>query len=187
MPIPRSPEDLLTTELKEIYSAERQLTRALPKLQKQIASERLREMLNRRRDQGTALIEQLDEIFEEMEVSKGRVKNVAAEGLLEDMNQHIEEIKERRLLDPVLLASLQKVEHYCIAAWGTAASMGRLMGQQAVVTTMERVLEEGKQFDNELTELAEHEVNPAMLGEGEDDDQEDEGKQPTKAPRRKSQ
>src|SRR3954452_23936046 len=94
MPVPRSPEDLLTTELKEIYSAERQLTRALPKLQKQVASERLREMLNKRRNQGTALIEQLDEIFEEMEVSKGRVKNVAAEGLLEDMNQHVEEIKE---------------------------------------------------------------------------------------------
>ena len=187
MPIPRSPEDLLTTELKEIYSAERQLTRALPKLQKQIASERLREMLNKRRNQGTALIEQLDEIFEEMEVSKGRVKNVAAEGLLEDMNQHVEEIKEEKLLDPVLLASLQKVEHYCIAAWGTAASMGRLMGQQAVVETMEKVLEEGKQFDNDLTELAEQEVNPAMLDGGEDQEQEDEDEQPTRAPRRKSQ
>jgi ferritin-like metal-binding protein YciE len=187
MPVPRSPEDLLTTELKEIYSAERQLTRALPKLQKQIASERLREMLNKRRNQGTALIEQLDEIFEEMEVSKGRVKNVAAEGLLEDMNQHVEEIKEEKLLDPVLLASLQKVEHYCIAAWGTAASMGRLMGQQAVVETMEKVLEEGKQFDNDLTELAEQEVNPAMLDGGEDQEQEDEDEQPIRAPRRKSQ
>src|SRR5215218_8248247 len=167
MPAPRSPEDLLTTELKEIYSAERQLTRVLPKLQKRVASERLREMLNKRRDQGTALIEQLDQIFEEMEVSKGRHKNVAAEGLLEDMNQHIEEIEEK-LLDPVLLASLQKVEHYCIAAWGTAASMGRLMGQQTVVKSMEKVLEEGKQFDNELTELAEQEVNSAMLGGGEE-------------------
>src|SRR3954451_6313354 len=187
MPAPRSPEDLLTTELKEIYSAERQLTRALPKLQKQVASERLREMLNKRRDQGTALIEQLDEVFEEMKVSKGRHKNVAAEGLLEDMNQHVEEIKEEKLLDPVLLASLQKVEHYCIAAWGTAASMGRLMGQKAVVETMEKVLEEGKKFDNDLTELAEQEVNPAMLNEGEDQDQEDEDEQPTRAPRRKSQ
>src|SRR3954452_7846950 len=187
MPIPRSPEDLLTTELKEIYSAERQLTRALPKLQKQIASERLREMLNKRRDQGTALIEQLDQIFEEMEVSKGRVKNVAAEGLLEDMIQHVEEIREGKLLDPVLLASLQKVEHYCIAAWGTAASMGRLMGQQAVVETMEKVLEEGKQFDNDLTELAEQEGNPAMLDGGEDQEQEDEDEQPTRARRRKSQ
>src|SRR5215212_272937 len=168
----------------EIYSAERQLTRALPKLQKQIASERLREMLNKRRDQGTALIEQLDEIFEEMEVSKGRVKNVAAEGLLENMNQHVEEIKEEKLLDPVLLASLQKVEHYCIAAWGTAASMGQLMGQQTIVKTMEKVLEEGKQFDNELTELAEQEVNPAMLDEGEGEDQEGEGKRAGKGNRR---
>jgi len=186
MPIPRSPEDLLTTELKEIYSAERQLTRALPKLQKQIASERLREMLNKRRDQGTALIEQLDEIFEEMEVSKGRVKNVAAEGLLEDMNQHVEEIKEEKLLDPVLLASLQKVEHYCIAAWGTAASMGRLLGQQAVVKTMERILEEGKQFDSEMTELAEQEVNPAMLSEEEKEEAGgDQGKRAEKGNRRK--
>src|SRR5215212_10023786 len=177
MPAPRSPEDLLTTELKEIYSAERQLTRALPKLQKQVASERLREMLNKRRDQGTALIEQLDEIFEEMEVSKGRLKNVAAEGLLEDMNQHVEEIKEEKLLDPVLLASLQKVEHYCIAAWGTAASMGQLMGQQTIVKSMEKVLEEGKHFDNERTELAEQEVNPAMLGGGEENENEgDKGK-----------
>src|SRR3954447_6826006 len=178
MPIPRSPEDLLTTELKEIYSAERQLTRALPKLQKQVTSERLREMLNKRRDQGTALIEQIDQIFEEMKVSKGRHKNVAAEGLLEDMNQHVEEIKEEKLLDPVLLASLQKVEHYCIAAWGTAASMGRLMGQQSIVKTMEKVLDEGKQFDNDLTELAEKEINPAMLGEGEKEEAEggDQGK-----------
>jgi ferritin-like metal-binding protein YciE len=185
MPAPRSPEDLLTTELKEIYSAERQLTRALPKLQKRVASERLREMLDKRRDQGTALIEQLDQIFEEMEVSKGRHKNVAAEGLLEDMNQHIEEIKEETLLDPVLLASLQKVEHYCIAAWGTAASMGRLMGRQSVVKTMEKVLDEGKQLDNELTELAEQEVNPAMLGGGEEEDDGNNGKRAGKGNHRK--
>jgi ferritin-like metal-binding protein YciE len=185
MPAPRSPEDLLTTELKEIYSAERQLTRVLPKLQKRVASERLREMLDKRRDQGSALIEQLDQIFEEMEVSKGRHKNVAAEGLLEDINQHVEEIKEEKLLDPVLLASLQKVEHYCIAAWGTAASMGRLMSQQSVVKTMEKVLDEGKQFDNELTELAEQEVNPAMLDGGEEEDDGNKGKRAGKGNNRK--
>jgi len=118
MPTPKSAEDLLQTELKEIYSAERQLTRALPKLQKLVASERLREMLNRRRDQGTELLGQLDEIFEEMEVRKGRVKNAAAEGLIEDMNQHVEEIDDEKLLDPVLLASLQKVEHCCLGHCG---------------------------------------------------------------------
>jgi hypothetical protein len=59
------------------------------------------------------------------------------------------------------------------------------MNQQSVVKTMERVLDEGKRFDNEMTELAEQEVNPAMLANGEDQEQEDEGKQP-KAQRRKS-
>jgi ferritin-like metal-binding protein YciE len=103
------------------------------------------------------------------------------------MNQHVEEIDDEKLLDPVLLASLQKVEHYCIAAWGTAAAMGRLMNQQSVVKTMERVLDEGKRYDEEMTELAEQEVNPAMLANGEDQEQEEEDKQPTKAPRRKSQ
>jgi ferritin-like metal-binding protein YciE len=163
MPALRSAEDILTTELKEIYSAERQLSRAIPKLTKKVGSDRLRQMLEQRREQGAELIEQLDEAFEAMEVSKGRPKNVAAEGLLEDINQHVEEIEDESLRDPVLLASMQKIEHYCIAAWGTAASVGRVLGQDQVVRTMERVLDEGKRFDGDMTKLAETEVNPRML------------------------
>lgn len=170
----RSPDDILATELKEIYSAERQLSRVIPKLTKKVASDHLREMLEQRREQGAELIEQLDEAFESMQVSKARPKNVAAEGLLEDANQRLEEVEDEKLIDPVLIASLQKIEHYCIAAWGTAASMGRLLGQEQVVKTMERVLDEGKQFDVEMTRLAESEVNPRMLKEGDSDDAEEE-------------
>ena len=172
----KSPEDILTTELKEIYSAERQLSRAIPKLTKKVASDRLREMLEHRREQGAELIEQLDEAFDAMDVTKARPKNVAAEGLLDDVNQHLDEIEDEKLVDPVLLPSMQKIEHYCIAAWGTAASVGRLLGQEQVVKTMERVLEEGKQFDVEMTKLAESEVNPRMLEEQESggDEQEEE-------------
>jgi ferritin-like metal-binding protein YciE len=176
----RSPQELLATELKEIYSAERQLSRALPRLAKQVSSDRLREMLDQRREQGATLIEQLDDAFEEMSVSKGRQKNVAAEGLIEDMTQHLDSVDDERFRDPLLLASMQKIEHYCIAAWGTAAAMGRLLGQQKVVQTMERVLNEGKEFDNEMTRLAEEEVNPRMVegeeeeGEAEEDEDKDE-------------
>jgi ferritin-like metal-binding protein YciE len=130
MPALRSPQDMLVTELKEIYSAERQLSRALPKLAKTVQSERLRGMLERRVEQGAFLIERIDDALQEMEVSKSRHKNVAAEGLIEDMNQHLEDVHKERLRDPLLLASVQKVEHYCIAAWGTAASMGRMLGAQ---------------------------------------------------------
>ena len=163
----KSPMDLLTQELKEIYSAERQLSRAIPKLAKTVQSQRLREMLERRREQGGTLIEAIDEALEEIGTTKSRPKNPAMEGLLEDVNEHVGEIKDEAMLDAALLSSIQKIEHYCIAAWGTAKSMGNLLGQEKVVEAMERALEEGERYDEEMTQLAETEVNQAMLGEGE--------------------
>jgi ferritin-like metal-binding protein YciE len=175
MPTLRSPEDILTTELKEIYSAERQLSRAIPRFVKKISSDRLRQMLEQRVQQGAALIDQLDEALEEMEVPKARPKNIAAEGLLEDVSQHLDEVEDDRLIDPLLLASVQKIEHYCIASWGTAAAIGRLLDEDKVVKAMERVLDEGKRFDEELTKLAAEEINPQMLeGEEEEEDEEEE-------------
>jgi ferritin-like metal-binding protein YciE len=168
----KAPQDLLTQEIKEIHSAERQLSRALPKLGKAAGSEKLREMLQRRREQGAILIEALDDALEEMEVSKARVKNVAVEGLIEDANQHVEEIDDKKILDAALIGAVQKIEHYCIAAWGTTRSMGQLFGQQKVVEAMERALEEGKRYDEEMTELAESEVNPAMLESEEEEESE---------------
>ena len=163
MPSPRTADDIFTTELKEIYSAERQLMRTLPKLAKRVQTPRLKECLETRRQQGETLLEELDQVLEEMDVPKSRPKNVAAEGLIEDINQHMEEIQDEKLMEPVLIAGLQKVEHYCIAAWGTARSMGRLLGEERVIQTMERVLDEGRDLDEQLTRLAEDEINPAML------------------------
>lgn len=169
MAAPKSAPDILVKELKEIHSAERQMSRVIPKLLKRIDSESLRKKLENRRDQGAMIVEGLDEIFENMEVTKARPKNVAAEGLIEDVNQHLEDIEDPRLLDPVLLASIQKIEHYCVAAWGTAASLGRLLNEKKVVQLMERALDDGKKYDEELTELAEKEINPRMLEEAENE------------------
>ena len=158
----KSARDILVNELKEIHSAERQLSRVLPRLMKRVESEPLRKKLEERQGQGEILIQGLDEAFNQMEVTKARPKNVAVEGLIEDINQHLEEIKDTKLLDPVLLASIQKVEHYCIAAWGTARSLADRQGERTVVKLMERALKEGKQYDDEMTQLAESEVNPEM-------------------------
>src|SRR4051794_27611599 len=84
MPAVRSPEDILTTELKQIHSAERQLTRLIPRFAKKASSERLKELLDERVEQGSTLLERLEEAFETMEVGKGKPKNAAAEGLIED-------------------------------------------------------------------------------------------------------
>jgi ferritin-like metal-binding protein YciE len=167
----KSPQDLLTQEIKEIHSAERQLSRAIPKLAKAVSSEKLREMLQRRKEQGAVLIEALDEALGEMEVSKTRVKNVAIEGLIEDAAQHIDEINDEKMLDVALIDAVQKVEHYCIAAWGTARAMGELFGQPKVVEAMQTAIDEGKRYDEEMTQLAQSEVNPAMLEGGDDEDE----------------
>ena len=173
MASPKTAQDVLVTEMKEIYSAERQLSRAAPKLGRKIANETLKQKLEERRERSGAIIEELDSIFEEMSVAKSRPKNVAAEGLIDDMNEHMEEIDDPRLLDAVLLASVQKLEHYCVASWGTTASLGRLLEQPRVVDLMERLLDEGKRRDEELTQLAESEINPAMLETADEEDSEE--------------
>ena len=165
----KAPQDLLTQEIKEIHSAEKQLSRAIPKLARAAGSEKLREMLQRRKEQGAILIEALDEALEEMEVSKARVKNATVEGLIEDATQHIDEIDDEKMLDAALIGSVQKLELYCIAAWGTARSMGQLFGQLKVVEAMQNAIDEGKRYDEEMTNLAESEVNPAMLDGGEEE------------------
>ena len=167
MPTPKNARDILVTELKEIHSAERQLSRAVPKLSRNIASESFKSLLKERREQGANIIDELDAIFDGMGVTKARPKNVAAEGLIEDMNEHLEEIDNPALRDAVLLGAVQKLEHYCIAAWGTSASLGRLLEQEPIVALMERLVEKGKRDDEALSDLAEKEINPAMIaGEG---------------------
>lgn len=167
----RTANDLIVKELKEIYSAERQLTRIIPKLAKSVSSEKLRDMLDQRRQQGSELIEGLDEVFEEMGTSKGRQKNAAIEVLLDDVNQHIDDIDDDRLLDVALVGAVQKIEHYCIAAWGTAKSLGQAVQMQKIVDCMQQALEQGKQLDQQMTQLAESEINPAILEGGEEGEQ----------------
>lgn len=168
------PMELLHTELSEIYSAENQLVKAAPRISKAIESETVRELMNRRLEQGEQLIADLENIFEEMNQAPQRKKNVAAEGLLRDTLDHIQEIQKGPALDAVLIGAVQKLQHYCIAAWGTSRAFAESLGQDTAVEVMQRVLDEGKELDEEFTRLAEEEINPAMLEAGEED-MEDEG------------
>lgn len=168
------PMEMLHTELAEIHSAESQLAKAAPRLSKAVENETLREMLDRRVEQGEQLIEDIEGIFEEMGHKMPRQKNVAAEGLLRDALQHVQELQRGPGLDATLIGAVQKLEHYCIAAWGTTRAFAQAMGEETTVEVMERVLDEGKAMDEELTELAENEVNPAMLEAGEDDMEDEE-------------
>lgn len=165
--------ELLLLELQEIYSAENQLSRILPRVMKAAESEQLQQMLEQRVQEGAQIIEALETVFEEMEQSPGRKKNVAAEGLINDIREHIQEIEQGPSLDAVLIAAIQKTEHYCIAAWGTARALAQATGQETTVTAMEAALESGKALDQQLTELAEQEITPQLLSEESDEEGEE--------------
>jgi len=158
---------MLLEEMREIHSAERQLQRALPKLNRNIETEDLQSAMQARIEQSQRLIEDLDNAFEELGASKGRRKNAAVEGLLEETNELVDQIEDPMLREAALIGAVQKLEHYCIAAWGTSRSMAQALGRDSVVECMERALEEGKQQDQELTQIAEKQVYPA-LQDGED-------------------
>lgn len=169
MPI-RAPQDLLTEELKDIYSAEKQLSRVLPKLAKAVSAESVREVIGRRREEGAQIIELLDQIFEQIEARPGRARNAIAEGLIEEATSLIEEIEDEQILDAAMIGALQKLEHYCIAAWGTAAAFAKALDQPEAARTLSQLVEQGYRVDEEMTRLAEDELNPAMLASGEDED-----------------
>jgi ferritin-like metal-binding protein YciE len=173
----RGGKDLLVLELQEIHSAESQLSRVLPRLMKSVESEELRSSLEERVAQGERLIQEIESALEEMEESPGRKKNVAAEGLINDAREHVQELESGPALDAVLIAAIQKTEHYCIAAWGTARSLAQSAGEEEVVDSMERALKEGKEMDEALTKLAEESINPQVFARdsGEEEEGEEEG------------
>jgi ferritin-like metal-binding protein YciE len=174
--------ELAVLELQQIHSAETQLARVLPRLAKAAQSKKLRQMIEERQEEGDRILKELDAALDEMEESPGRKRNVAAEGLINDAREHAQEMQAGPALDTVLIGALQKTEHYCIAAWGTAKSLAQAIEQKTAVRAMERALKAGNAFDEELTNLAEKEVTPALLSEGSDEDQ-DEGQSQSRSRR----
>lgn len=165
---------LLLLELQEIHNAESQLSRLIPRLAKAVEAQTLQQMLETRLSEGERIIGDIEAVLDEMEESPGRKKNVAAEGLIADAREHVQEIAPGPALDCVLIGAIQKTEHYCIAAWGTARALAQALGEETAAKAMERALEEGKRFDEELTELAEREVTPALLAQASDEAEDEE-------------
>lgn len=163
--------DLLILELQEIHSGESQLSRVLPRLSKSADSASLQEQLDARLEEGERVLKDVEAALGELDASPGRKKNVAAEGLINDAREHVQEIATGPALDTVLIGAMQKTEHYCIAAWGTAKALAEALGEKNAARSMERAIKEGVSFDEELTELAEKEITPALLSQGSVEDE----------------
>src|SRR6185436_12563055 len=107
--------------------------------------------------------------------SEGR-ENDAARGLIRDALRLLQEVETPEMKEAVVIAAVQKLEHYCIAVWDTVRAMAEELGVDDLVQTMERAVEEGYELDEELTKLAEARINPSALeaGEGSDEEEEEE-------------
>ena len=161
-------QDLFVDELKDIYSAERQILQALPKLAKTASSPDLRHAFETHRKQTEGQVARLDSIFEQLGASPRGKKCKGMEGLLAEGTDMMEETGEQAVVDAGLIAAAQRVEHYEIAAYGCLRSYATLLGQPKAATLLEQTLEEEEAADQLLSDLADGGVNEAALSAGAD-------------------
>jgi ferritin-like metal-binding protein YciE len=155
--------ELLVDELKDLWSAETQLTKALPKLQKAAHSQALKEALQEHLEVTKNQLNRVERIFKTLETSPRGKKCAAMEGLINEGQEIIKEKGDGAVIDAALIAAAQRVEHYEIAAYGSAIAHAKLLGLPDMAKALHETLEEEKQADEELTKLARDEVNPAAL------------------------
>ncbi len=159
-------EDLFVHALSDIYSAEKQLTKALPKLARAAHNPALAEAFRMHQEETEGQIERIDQVVEILGIKLKRIKCAAMEGLVEEGAEAIEEIKEGPVRDAGLINAAQKVEHYEIASYGTLRALGRQLGYDAsALELIEATLAEEKATDEKLTLLAEQEANPEAAEE----------------------
>jgi ferritin-like metal-binding protein YciE len=152
-------EDLLQDELKDLYSAENQIIKALPKMAKAATSPELRRAFERHLEETRRQVERLDEIGAELDMKMTGKKCKGMEGLLAEGKELLEEDLPEEALDAGLIGAAQKVEHYEIAAYGTARTHAEMLGYRRVAKLLQQTLNEEGATDKKLTQLAESVVN----------------------------
>ena len=151
----KSIEELFVHELSDIYSAEKQLTKALPRLAKAADSEELAIAFETHLEETQGQIERIDQVVELLGIKLKRIKCAAMEGLVEEGKDVIEQVDAGPLRDAALIGGAQKVEHYEIAAYGTLSALAKQLGYRDAIPLLQATLKEEKATDEKLTMLAE--------------------------------
>jgi ferritin-like metal-binding protein YciE len=162
--------DLLVEQLKDLYNAEAQLTKALPKMAKAATSPELKQAFQTHLAETEEHINRLEQVFEELgESAKGKTCK-AMKGLVEEAKEAIEEEAEDSVKDAALIAAAQRVEHYEIAGYGTVRTYAKMLGQDQAAKLLQQTLDEEGKTDKLLTQLAEACINQ-MAEEGGDEEE----------------
>jgi ferritin-like metal-binding protein YciE len=152
-------KDLYLHTLKDVYTAEKQILKALPKMAKKAGSDQLRKAFEEHERQTQGQVERLEKVFGMMNEKPKGEKCPAIEGLIEEAEELMGEIKDGETLDTALIAAAQAVEHYEISRYGTLVSWSELLDMKDAAKLLSQTLDEEKQTDAKLTKLAESRVN----------------------------
>jgi ferritin-like metal-binding protein YciE len=159
----QSLEEAFIHGLSDIYSAEKQLVKALPKLARAASNPKLAEGFNKHFEETEKQVDRIDQIVQETSIKLHRIKCKAMEGLIAEGNETIEEIEQGPVRDVMLIAGAQKVEHYEIAAYGCLVEIAKQLGQHTVARLLTDTLKEEKATDDILNKLAISDVNQQAL------------------------
>jgi ferritin-like metal-binding protein YciE len=157
-------QDLYIHSLSDIYSAEKQMTKSLPKMARASTNPGLRSAFEAHLEETQGQIGRIDQVVEAGGIKLKRIKCVAMEGLIEEGLEQIDEIEKGPVLDTALIAAAQKVEHYEIAAYGSLIALAKQLGETDAVKLLGDTLKEEKATDEKLSLLAEEKQAAEALG-----------------------
>jgi len=171
--------ELLTEELKDAYSAEKQALRCMQKALRKASAPALKQGIELHIDQTQTQIERLEQAMEKMEMRPGRKVCEAMRGLVEEAQSSIEEQDKGPIMDLVIVAGMQRIEHYEISAYGTNIALADALGEKEVSALLNATLKEEKETDLILTDITQKNIMPeAMGGEGDPKPRQSRAKQP---------
>jgi ferritin-like metal-binding protein YciE len=154
---------LMIDQLRDAYSAEKQALRAMPRMAKKATSQALKDAVGMHVEQTEHQVERLEQALEQLGGRAGRKVCEGMRGIIEEGQHELEEHDKGPLLDTLIVAAQQRMEHYEIASYGTMAALAKAAGQQEIADLLAQTLQEEKQTDEKLTQLAESELNPAAI------------------------
>jgi ferritin-like metal-binding protein YciE len=156
-------EKLFVHELKDLWSAENQILKALPKMAEKASSPELRQAFELHHRQTEEQVKRLEQIFDTLEYQPGGHKCKGMEGLIEEGEDVMEDSENDDIRDAGMIAAAQRVEHYEIAAYGTARTYAKMLGKDDAAQLLQRTLDEEGETDKKLTSLAESRINPQAM------------------------
>jgi YD repeat-containing protein len=154
--------DVLADELKDMYSAENQILKALPKMAK-VSEGDLRTAFQQHEEQTRTHVQRLEQICQDLNMSPKGKKCEGIQGIIEEGSQVLSAQGDKQAVEAALIGAAQRVEHYEIAAYGTAKTHAHQLGYDNAANLLEQTLREERQTDDRLTQIAENRINPQSM------------------------